>query len=126
MLSQIISRTKLAPACQTRAIQAARQQVRSIGRLPGGKGSPNVSGPGGQEVYPYSSQVHRRYATITAAGVLTAGAVMYNAKKGETGNMAGHEEVAKVLVYDPTKGELDNVKLLKPEDVKRATAIQKI
>ncbi|KAB5522060.1 hypothetical protein GE09DRAFT_1230131 [Coniochaeta sp. 2T2.1] len=43
-----------------------------------GKGTNDgdLGGPGGQESYPESKPVHRKYATITAAAVLTAGGVM--------------------------------------------------
>ncbi|KAK0615130.1 hypothetical protein B0T17DRAFT_619947 [Bombardia bombarda] len=82
------------------------------------RGGPSMGGPGGQEVYPFSNAVHRKYAAITAGGVLTAGAVMYVAKLAERMNSPGRSR-PNILVHDMSKGELDNVKYLRPEELKK-------
>ncbi|OIW34261.1 hypothetical protein CONLIGDRAFT_709658 [Coniochaeta ligniaria NRRL 30616] len=60
-----------------------------------GKGTNDgdLGGPGGQESYPESKPVHRKYAAITAAAVLTAGGVMMFMTGGpkEAVNKAGNK-----------------------------------
>ncbi|KAK4442489.1 hypothetical protein QBC34DRAFT_418587 [Podospora aff. communis PSN243] len=71
----------------------------------------DLGGPGGQELYPPSMAFQKRYASITAAGVMISGAIMYLAKKMTWG--PGYDpDVRHVLVRDMSKGEIDDVKMI--------------
>ncbi|KAK3313046.1 hypothetical protein B0H66DRAFT_644163 [Apodospora peruviana] len=72
------SLARMAPRIQPNRV--ATQQRRHAGT--GGKDAePDMGGPGGQEQYPETQPIHRKYAGITVAGVLVAGGVMYTMKK---------------------------------------------
>jgi len=51
----------------------------------------------------------RKYATVTAAGVMLSGAIMYISKRLEWG---ADPNVVHVLVRDMSKGEIDDVKMI--------------
>ncbi|KAK0616177.1 hypothetical protein B0T14DRAFT_588033 [Immersiella caudata] len=71
----------------------------------------DLGGPGGQELYPASMAIQKKYASITAAGVMVSGAVMYLAQKMTWG--PGYDaDVRHVLVRDMSKGEIDDVKMI--------------
>lgn len=63
----------------------------------------DLGGPGGQELYPISMQVHKTYATITAIGVVASLAGMLAAKRLQRG---GDPNFVSVLVHDDSKGLL--------------------
>lgn len=50
------------------------QQRRTVGTGP--KDDGDLGGPGGQESYPESQPIHRRYAAITATSVLAIGGML--------------------------------------------------
>ncbi|KAK0644656.1 hypothetical protein B0T16DRAFT_332277 [Cercophora newfieldiana] len=70
----------------------------------------DLGGPGGQEMYPASMGVHRRYASQTALGVMVSGAIMYIAKRLQWG--VTDPNIVHVLVRDMSKGEIDDVKMI--------------
>lgn len=69
--------------------------------------SNDLGGPGGQELYPASSPLRRRYATTTAVGVVAACVAMAMAKLMQ---VTTRPDTVYVLVHDDTKGELDDVR----------------
>ncbi|KAK3942871.1 hypothetical protein QBC46DRAFT_339123 [Diplogelasinospora grovesii] len=80
--SRVITRVgaSVARPSTTRAV-VPRCQTRKVGTGP--KNDTGLGGPGGQELYPFSNPVHRKYAMITAAGVLAACGWMYMKKRPE-------------------------------------------
>ncbi|KAK1753874.1 hypothetical protein QBC47DRAFT_361874 [Echria macrotheca] len=135
MASQAFTRSQLVlPMINTARITARQTcrpspQRRALGRLPQGMEANNpledpredLGGPGGQELYPVSMALHKRFASITAAWVVAACGVMYLAKRIEWAPR--DPDVVHVLIHDNTKGELDDVKRIpvrvRPEDVRR-------
>lgn len=69
--------------------------------------SNDLGGPGGQELYPASAPLRRRYATTTAVGVMAACVAMAMAKLMQ---VTSRPDTVYVLVHDDTKGELDDVR----------------
>ncbi|KAK5654750.1 hypothetical protein OQA88_7075 [Cercophora sp. LCS_1] len=115
MLSSRFAARLYAPLlATTRTTVRPPRLTRSMGRVPGGAEENNLNenpaddlgGPGGQELYPISRTLHKRYASITAAGVMLSGAIMYIAKRLQ---WTTDPNVKYVLVHDSSKGELDDV-----------------
>ncbi|CCC05331.1 hypothetical protein SMACR_08646 [Sordaria macrospora] len=73
----------------------------------------DFGGPSGQEVYPYASAVHRKYATRTAVGVAATCAVLYSSKMMERKGFYHQPGDRYVLTHDNTKGELGDVMRLR-------------
>ncbi|KAK3316831.1 hypothetical protein B0H66DRAFT_626368 [Apodospora peruviana] len=69
----------------------------------------DLGGPGGQELYPYSSRLHRRYRTETVVGIMASLAAMFIAKRTQ---WVRDPNIVNVLVHDSSKGELDDVKMI--------------
>ncbi|KAH6842178.1 hypothetical protein B0I37DRAFT_381324 [Chaetomium sp. MPI-CAGE-AT-0009] len=89
-------------------------QVRNISSVPG-KGPEDMGGPGGQEHFPESTGLRRRYAITTMYGVLAACLALVAARLARVNSNAGY-----VLVHDSSKGELDDVKYLKVSDLPKS------
>ncbi|KAK3991424.1 hypothetical protein QBC44DRAFT_379671 [Cladorrhinum sp. PSN332] len=78
---------------------------------PGHDGNANdMGGPGGQELYPASMGLRRKFEYETLAGVLLALSVMGIAKFAQ---MNYDKDAEYLLVHDNSKGELDDVKYIK-------------
>ncbi|EAA28909.2 hypothetical protein GE21DRAFT_9641 [Neurospora crassa] len=73
----------------------------------------DFGGPGGQELYPWASAVHRKYATRTAVGVAATCAVLYTSKMLERKGFFNQPGDRYVLTHDNTKGELGDVMMLR-------------
>ncbi|KAK3386294.1 hypothetical protein B0T20DRAFT_140304 [Sordaria brevicollis] len=73
----------------------------------------DCGGPSGQEVYPYASAIHRKYATRTAFGVAATCAVLYTSKMLERTGFYNQPGDRYVLTHDNTKGELGDVMRLR-------------
>ncbi|KXX74777.1 hypothetical protein MMYC01_208315 [Madurella mycetomatis] len=95
------------------------QQSRGVAELPGKTNPDNMGGPGGQESFPASSALRKRFEMNTFYGVLCACTVMMIAKLARWNS---DPSATYILVHDSTKGELDDVKYIKlPEMPKQSS-----
>ncbi|KAM7192738.1 hypothetical protein V8F33_008199 [Rhypophila sp. PSN 637] len=123
--SKIARRTKLSQAGRQYRAQTdvgnsiRRPQTRAFGNK-NNQYDPGLGGPGGQEIYPFSKAYHREYALETGIGVLLSGVAMYYLKRFERfRDSISPRPVGKatILVHDDSKGVLDDVKMVRPEDL---------
>ncbi|KAK3896902.1 hypothetical protein C8A05DRAFT_48262 [Staphylotrichum tortipilum] len=77
----------------------------------------NMGGPGGQEHFPESSGLRRRYAMTTMCGVLAACSMLLGTRMAK---MSADPNAHYVLVHDSSKGELDDVKYIKESELPKA------
>ncbi|KAK4151663.1 hypothetical protein C8A00DRAFT_16981 [Chaetomidium leptoderma] len=93
-------------------------QTRNVAAVPG-KGPNNMGGPGGQEHFPESAALRRRYAMTTMYGVLAACSILVAARVARF-QSAADANAGYVLVHDSTKGELDDVKYVKASELPKS------
>ncbi|KAK4222794.1 hypothetical protein QBC38DRAFT_447957 [Podospora fimiseda] len=83
----------------------------AAGWMPGHDGNANdMGGPGGQELYPASKGLRKKFEYETLAGVMLALSIMGIAKFAQTNY---DKDAEYLLVHDNTRGELDDVKYIK-------------
>ncbi|KAK4208749.1 hypothetical protein QBC37DRAFT_65749 [Rhypophila decipiens] len=121
--SKIVRRTNLSQAGRqyrpSADLRSSIRQRRSFGNKTN-QYDPGLGGPGGQEIYPYSKAYHREYALETGIGVLLSGVALYYLKRFERfRDSISPRPVGKatILVHDDSKGVLDDVKMVRPEDL---------
>ncbi|KAL1838134.1 hypothetical protein VTJ49DRAFT_3013 [Mycothermus thermophilus] len=78
----------------------------------------DMGGPGGQEHYPESNALRRKFKMNTFFGVAAACSVMAAAKMARLSRDPNAEYV---LVHDASKGELDDVKYIKTTELPKKT-----
>ncbi|KAG7286858.1 hypothetical protein NEMBOFW57_009176 [Staphylotrichum longicolle] len=96
--------------------RATSIQTRSVVDVPS-KDPDNMGGPGGQEHYPESAGLRRRYAMNTMYGVMAVCSILLAAKFART---TKDPNANYVLVHDSSKGELDDVKYVKAADLPKS------
>ncbi|KAL2173008.1 uncharacterized protein P884DRAFT_213231 [Thermothelomyces heterothallicus CBS 202.75] len=81
-----------------------------------GKNKDDMGGPGGQEHFPESTALRRRFRITTMYGVLAACVILAGTRivRRYANPTAGY-----VLVHDSSKGELDDVKYIKESELPR-------
>ncbi|KAH6613531.1 hypothetical protein B0J18DRAFT_58509 [Chaetomium sp. MPI-SDFR-AT-0129] len=84
---------------------------------PSNKESNDLGGPGGQESFPTSLPIRKKYARRTMYGVLGSAALLGAIGFGRR-NLRSKEEY--VLIHDNSKGELDDVRYIKASDLPKA------
>ncbi|KAM7223116.1 hypothetical protein V8F06_001672 [Rhypophila decipiens] len=121
--SKIVRRTNLSQAGRqyrpSADLTSSIRQRRSFGNQTN-QYDPGLGGPGGQEIYPYSKAYHREYALETGIGVFLSGVALYYLKRFERfKDSISPRPVGKatILVHDDSKGVLDDVKMVRPEDL---------
>jgi len=76
-----------------------------------------MGGPGGQEHFPESTALRRRYAMNTMYGVLAACSILIATKVAK---LNPEPNANYVLVHDSSKGELDDVKYIKVTEMPKS------
>ncbi|KAH6617657.1 hypothetical protein F5144DRAFT_587045 [Chaetomium tenue] len=109
-----IGRTTIVPARVLPSCRRTIPQVYNISSLPG-KNPDDMGGPGGQEHYPESAPLRRRYTITTMYGVFAACLALVAVRAARLNSNAGY-----VLVHDSSKGELDDVKYVKVSDLPKS------